>query len=166
MSVRGRPWLFVTWCDDIRQEVGNKPSFMGVYTGGLVVPLLPIVLPKLCAHAQIYLPAAERAKSLKIRVERSDGLVLAEADVDNSPMFEKVERRPDSTEDPMDLPPMFGISAALMMGGVALAEDTKHLRIFIEVDGATYPSFRLHVNVASSAPGSQPPVEGDAALVH
>jgi hypothetical protein len=27
------------WCDDIRQEVGNKPSFMGVYTGALVVPL-------------------------------------------------------------------------------------------------------------------------------
>lgn len=42
---------FCLFCDDIRLEVGNKPSFMGVYTGEMVFPAdsppgLQIVIPK------------------------------------------------------------------------------------------------------------------------
>ena len=37
-------------------ELGNKPSFMGVYTGGIVVPALPTVLPKLCVYAWVVSP--------------------------------------------------------------------------------------------------------------
>lgn len=37
-------------CDDVRQEVGNKLSFIGVYppTPDIFVPKLPLSLPKLC----------------------------------------------------------------------------------------------------------------------
>lgn len=40
----------VIFCDDIRQEVGNKPSFMGVYTSSMVFPAsvtFPITLARL-----------------------------------------------------------------------------------------------------------------------
>ena len=39
--------LEVIFCDDIREEVGNKISYMGVYSADLTVPVLPIVLNKL-----------------------------------------------------------------------------------------------------------------------
>ncbi|MBB2930992.1 DUF6941 family protein [Paraburkholderia silvatlantica] len=34
------------FCDDVRLEVGNKSSLMGVYGGDLQVPSFPYVLPK------------------------------------------------------------------------------------------------------------------------
>jgi hypothetical protein len=42
---------FTTFCDDIRQEVGGKFSYIGVYSGFMFVHgSFPITLPKLC-HA-------------------------------------------------------------------------------------------------------------------
>lgn len=35
-------------CDDIRQEIGNKMSFIGVYQEDIVVSILPFTFPKLC----------------------------------------------------------------------------------------------------------------------
>lgn len=39
--------LQAMYCDDVRQETGNKLSFMGVYRGRLIVQSFPAVLPKL-----------------------------------------------------------------------------------------------------------------------
>lgn len=35
-------------CDDIRQEIGNKVSLMGIYSKELIVPNIPFTLPKIC----------------------------------------------------------------------------------------------------------------------
>jgi hypothetical protein len=43
------PSGYTTFCDDIRQEVGNKLSMVGVYTNGMLTPEpFPVVLPKFC----------------------------------------------------------------------------------------------------------------------
>jgi hypothetical protein len=39
-------------CDDIRQEVGNKLTFVGTYQDLIVVPKLPFTFPKLCFFVQ------------------------------------------------------------------------------------------------------------------
>lgn len=46
----GRPEIFsyLLVCDDVRHEVGNKPSYMGVYTGDILVEKFPFTVPKLC----------------------------------------------------------------------------------------------------------------------
>lgn len=41
-------------CDDIRFEQGNKISLIGVYTEGILVPRLPITLPKLCLSQTVF----------------------------------------------------------------------------------------------------------------
>src|SRR5580698_7254696 len=44
------PFGSAIFCDDIRQEVGNKPSLMGVYQGEMLLApgtVLPAQLPKL-----------------------------------------------------------------------------------------------------------------------
>lgn len=37
-------------CDDIRNEVGNKKSLMGIYTNKLIVKSVPAVIPRICLY--------------------------------------------------------------------------------------------------------------------
>lgn len=37
-------------CDDIREEIGNKVSLMGIYGDNIVFPVLPAAMPKLCLY--------------------------------------------------------------------------------------------------------------------
>lgn len=39
-------------CDDIRQELGNKISLMGIYPGNVMFMPIPSVIPKLCFHLE------------------------------------------------------------------------------------------------------------------
>ncbi len=42
---------YTLFCDDVRLEVGNKLSYMGVFQN-IVVPQLPVWLPKLAGTDQ------------------------------------------------------------------------------------------------------------------
>ena len=41
-------WVEVLWCDDIRQEIGRKLTFVGVYPEDIRPPELPCALDRLC----------------------------------------------------------------------------------------------------------------------
>ncbi len=56
------------FCDDIRHETGGKLSFIGVYSGKLLVPAFPITLPKLCLFVNIVTLAKEPFRFLNLRV--------------------------------------------------------------------------------------------------
>jgi len=71
-------YVHALWCDDIRQEVGNKPSFMGVYTGGLTIPTLPTVLPRLAVWTWVAVPLDIEVRSVNVRVVRDDGFVFVD----------------------------------------------------------------------------------------
>jgi hypothetical protein len=47
---------YCIFCDDIRTELGEKLSFMGVYNGVLLLPEFPYTLPKLCAQINLVTP--------------------------------------------------------------------------------------------------------------
>lgn len=55
------------YCDDIRQEVGNKISYIGVYAGELNVSA-PVVLPKLCIAINVVTDKSDPFESLAVRV--------------------------------------------------------------------------------------------------
>lgn len=56
----------VNYCDDIRHELGNKISLIGIYGADLLVPEVPAIIPKLCIYAQLY---GELDKTFDDRVE-------------------------------------------------------------------------------------------------
>jgi hypothetical protein len=60
--------LEVIFCDDIREEVGNKLSYMGVYSADLTVPVLPIVLNKLCIVVRAITNNSDPFESLNVSV--------------------------------------------------------------------------------------------------
>lgn len=64
----GSRYLDVIYCDDIRNEVGNKFSFMGIYTRELTIPNAPLRLPKLCIAVKVVTDIDDLFESLVVRV--------------------------------------------------------------------------------------------------
>jgi len=60
--------LSVIYCDDIRQEMGSKMSYMGVYSTKLLVPAFPIVLPRLAIALTAVTPIQTPFKQLTFRI--------------------------------------------------------------------------------------------------
>ncbi len=61
-------YLEMLYCDDIREEVGSKASYMGVYSGELVVPTAPVVLPKLCVVAKASTDVDDPFERIELRI--------------------------------------------------------------------------------------------------
>ena len=60
------------FCDDIRHEVSNKLSYIGVYSGNLYVQKFPVALPKLCLAIKVITSRDKPLKSIKLRVLKDD----------------------------------------------------------------------------------------------
>jgi hypothetical protein len=75
--------LTAMFCDDIRQEVGNKMSFMGCYQSELCVPTAPMTLPKLCIYLTLMTPTARPLHSLCFKVLLDDDRELARVQIPN-----------------------------------------------------------------------------------
>lgn len=134
--------VHVIWCDDIRQEIGNKPSFMGVYTGGLVVQALPVVLPRLAIWSWVITPIEQPITKLRLIVVRDDGQQLAEIAPDR--MDEGASEIPSSTPDATKKIFMFGLG----LGSVELPADCKYLTVKVETESETLEGPRLPVMIA------------------
>lgn len=68
-------YMWTIFCDDVRQEAGNKLSYMGIYGANLVVPSFPTTLLKLCLAMSIRTKATNPPKSIIVRVLRDDELI-------------------------------------------------------------------------------------------
>lgn len=68
----GHRHLEIIYCDDIREEVGNKVSYMGVYAGEMTVPSVPVMLPKLCLAVKVSTDLADPFQSLEVRVVKGE----------------------------------------------------------------------------------------------
>lgn len=54
-------------CDDVREEIGNKISLMGIYDDNIVLPVLPAVLPKLCIYINM-IDVSKDVTAFKVKV--------------------------------------------------------------------------------------------------
>lgn len=75
--------ICVNYCDDIRNEIGNKISLIGLYGPDLIVPSLPALLPKLCMFVQIFNNIGESFEgTLVVRILLDDEIVAEEVHKD------------------------------------------------------------------------------------
>jgi hypothetical protein len=82
MTPLNSPYLHVLYCDDVRLEVGNKLTVVGIYAGQLNTPHAPAMLPKLCIVCTFAVPKQQKIKELKFRVFRDDQLQLEHLNVE------------------------------------------------------------------------------------
>lgn len=73
--------VHVTYCDDIRQEVGNKRSLIGVYTRDLFVQAIPVTLPKLGIVVSILTPIDRPFQKLSLRVQQGEAVLISTEDL-------------------------------------------------------------------------------------
>ena len=91
--------LEVIFCDDIREEVGNKLSVMGVYSADLTVPVLPIVLNKLCVVVRAITNNSDPFESLTVSVFQGDD----SAELITTGQIALPVSNPDSKESPLQV---------------------------------------------------------------
>ena len=133
-------YVHAIWCDDIRLEVGNKPSFMGVFTGGILLPALPTVLPRLAVYIWVNTPVERPFKSLRISITRDDGFLLMEA---RPPQAQTDDAQRSSLPDSTRQVAMAGFS----LGGVEVPVGCKYFSILVETESETLEGPKLHINV-------------------
>jgi len=69
---------FVLFCDDVRQEVGNKTSYMGVYPANIAFPPNPpadaqFLLPRLCIAIWITMEISDNLERARIKISSPPG---------------------------------------------------------------------------------------------
>ena len=89
--------LFGLFCDDIRQEVGNKLSLMGCYGPDLVVDALPAVLPRLCVQIRLVTPKARPCERAVIRLFMNDDDLLGELEIPVAEMNKQITNSDETT---------------------------------------------------------------------
>lgn len=155
MKLTEHRWVHATWCDDIRQEVGNKPSFMGVYTGSLVVPSLPTVLPRLAVWVNVWTPKAQPFKILKVRIcNNEDEKPLAAIDVDSESLAGATNQGQflERSEDKIVVgePSALGLSFILLLGQLPLKETTRWLKVWVDTESEVLESFKLRIDTPAT----------------
>lgn len=64
------------FCDDVRQEAGNKISLMGCYAGDMIFEKFPAVLPKFCVRVRAITPLSKPFLKLIFRALLNDELLF------------------------------------------------------------------------------------------
>ncbi|SRR5713226_1625668 len=77
------------YCDDIRFELGNKHSYIGVYFGKMFVSQFPVQLPKLCIAISVHTPIGTPFKKATIRVLNGK-IAIAEIPLDENTLNTQV----------------------------------------------------------------------------
>lgn len=82
----------VQFCDDVRVEVGNKLSLMGVYGPTMIVKSVPAILSKLCINVRVYSPATQPLGKLDVKVLRDEKPILESTFTQPSPTHQGVSQ--------------------------------------------------------------------------
>jgi len=77
MARRKPKFEYYLLCDDIRLEIGNKVSYMGVYGPDIVVQKVPFAFPQLCAA--IHYRYLKSGDVFSVRLKKPTGEKMSKA---------------------------------------------------------------------------------------
>lgn len=138
-------FAYAYFCDDIRLEIGDKTSMMGVYQEALYIPRAPIVLPKLCAMVAVVSPIERAMSQLAMRLV-ADGNVLVQQEIPPEYLMKARKHMQSRQVEPGD---KLNISCALQISSLAI-DHAFTIRAYVDVDGEALLAGRLDVEVADA----------------
>ena len=64
------PFGYTIFCDDIRHEIGNKTSLIGVYENDMLFqhPIFPLLIPKLAMAIVVVVPKADLPDKIELEI--------------------------------------------------------------------------------------------------
>lgn len=143
-------YVHTIWCDDIRQEIGNKPSFMGVYSNGIVFSSLPTMLQQLAIYTWIISPLDNPFKKLSLKVVRDDGAVLVEIPSEELNIKEAAKKALAPQDDATKQIIMTGIT----IRNVEIPVGCRYFTVLVETESEVLEGTKLRI-CSSSQLGSQ-----------
>lgn len=142
-------FLSTIFCDDIRHEVGNKLSLIGVYNGQMYVQQFPVTIPKLCLVAMLVTPAARVPKNIKIRVLK-DSEPLVELDATPEYLQQLVNAREPTAPRPKGTERVNTSQAQVCLNSLVIERPTV-LRVVAITDVGEVRSVGLQVQLPPDA---------------
>lgn len=145
-------FLYGVYCDDIRQEVGNKQTLVGIYSGNELVfdTPFPAILPKLCVSAAFIYPKDELPKQVDFTISL-EGNILVRASV--VPQADNQRSIFEGLDD--GFPRRSQIQANFFLGPLAVEKESI-LRLEANVDGTRYFGPRLSLRSESPKEAGEP----------
>ena len=108
-------YLHVIYCDDVRNEVSNKTSLIGVYGADLLASEIPMVMPKLALVITVAGDALDPIEKLSLAVLRDDERI-AEISVKTEDIAQARHRYELKSETPLtDTKRMFTLNTVIAM---------------------------------------------------
>jgi hypothetical protein len=144
---------FCIFCDDIRMEVGNKPSFMGMYAADLVFPPNPppdfqIFLPKFAIISWLFGDVSDKPTKVLVHVFGPPGKTeIIRYEVPYDPLT--------PLNSPFDDPTRFMLNIQIPLVNFPIACDGA-IQVEIETERETIRAGRLRVRI----PGRPDPTAG------
>ena len=141
------------FCDDIRTEVGNKTSLIGIYGGELFVDECPAVLPKICISAFMSTDAEQPLRTLTVQVSHK-GAVLQENIVPEDQLLamQQALLERGSASDPIRV---FSIGCNIMFAPFVIDEESV-LEVAMVADGDSHLAGKLRIRCPSKAAPNAP----------
>ena len=101
---------YVIFCDDLRQEVGDKKTFVGVYNEELYIPCLPTLIPKFYVVTAVSCYVEKIPAQLTVRLtlgdDELDKTTVSSEELEKWRVSLQEEHPPRAAEDSPDQPPM------------------------------------------------------------
>jgi len=92
------PHVETIFCDDIRDEINGKVSYIGTYNANLFVKEFPIALPKFCIAVKIILPLDYKFEKIKLNIYKDED-ILIQSDIDESQLDAYLQQAKDIKEE-------------------------------------------------------------------
>jgi hypothetical protein len=114
---------YTIFCDDIRNEPGDKLTFVGCYNAVMFVPpKFPLVLPKFCVHLNVFSPATMPYETVRARCYvPGDRDPIADESIE-VPSLQDQRALLASLPKNINAPPFIVVSASLVFQPLEIAE--------------------------------------------
>jgi len=134
-------FAYSVFCDDIRNELNNKISLMGIFGSLMYLQSFPTVLPKLCAVVTASTPVDRPFQSVSFKGVM-DGNVIFDISLDEAQLNE-IKRSASIIDDPKG----FEAKAMVVLSPFHLAAPTK-LHVTVIADGEEIQCGGLQISQA------------------
>jgi hypothetical protein len=144
-------YLHAVYCDDVRLEIGNKQSLMGIYGEALVISEMPASIPKLCVVVTVVTPSSRPFEKL-VTVIKKDDEVLVEAPLAEE-LANEISERARVRKNEMDSEErILRLNAAFILSPLLVeAPCTLRVRAYTESEELKCPALRIIKSEALSA---------------
>ena len=146
------PRIETIFCDDIREEVGNKRSLMGIYHSEMFVQNMPVILPRLCFYISYVNDFSDPLSKFEIKVVKG----LDEVELITTGTIQPEDRPEKEKENKLGVPyKSKTITMAFALSPFTIEEETV-IRVIADTESGKIYGPCLRIRKAESQSSTEP----------